>query len=109
MLRKRQRNLGIYKDIMDSNKIKEFLKNENFLNVEQFFKQYEFMPAGRNPDFDDLMQDFYTKGFLSQVMLRLREEDDRANAMGQQRVTQIPQISMSNLIWYKKPCYPKEF
>jgi hypothetical protein len=25
------------------------------------------MPAGRNPDFDDLMQDFYTKGFLSQV------------------------------------------
>ena len=75
LLRKRQKYLGMYKDIQDSTKIKDFLKvlnycslltfrqNENYLNVEQFFKQYENIHG----DIDEQMQDFYNKCFLSQV------------------------------------------
>ena len=51
------------------------------MNVERFFNEYEYKAEEiyKKRYFDDLMQDFYAKGFLSQVLLRLKEEYDNLN------------------------------
>ena len=69
------------KDIQDSYKIRDFFKNENFLNVERFFNEYKYksVEISKKLYFDELMQDFYAKGFLSQVILRLKEEYEDLN------------------------------
>ena len=51
------------------------------MNVERFFNEYEYRAEeiSKKRYFDELMQDFYAKGFLSQVLLRLKEEYDNLN------------------------------